>query len=278
MNLVTFTSDFGLEDEWVAACKGVIKRIAPKIGIIDISHQVPSYNIRKGALILAGAVTYMPVGVHLAVVDPAVGTSRKAVALQVGRGDFLVGPDNGLLILAAERLGGILKAAEITNEDLMLKPVCPTFHGRDIFAPIAAYLAKGFSIEKLGPAIDPQSLVEAPFEKPKITLEGLECEAIDIDKFGTIRLNCTLEDLKKIGITHDKEVLVKLDAQSLTLPFLKSFGEVQEGEALLLIDSSNFLCIAVNQGSAALHWTVQGAEQIFGLRLGDKIKLAKISF
>lgn len=264
--VVAFLSDFGLTDEWVGVCKGVILKIFPQAQIIDISHQVPSFDVKKGAVLLANAVPYLPRGVYLAIVDPGVGTSRKAIIIQSQRGDFLVGPDNGLLIPAASRLAGIARVVEITSEKYISKQVCQTFQGRDIFAPVAAYLAKGISIEEFGPQLVPALLVRSPWGGPKFSEAEIECEIIDIDKFGTVRLNCSWPDLEKLGLTQRDEVELKWTGGQLTLPFLKTFGDVAAGEALLLIDSSDLLCLAINQGNATLR---------YGLKIGDKVKLNK---
>ncbi|MDI6689613.1 MAG: SAM-dependent chlorinase/fluorinase [Actinomycetota bacterium] len=264
--IITFLSDFGLADEWVGVCKGVVKGIAPHAEIIDISHEVPNFNVKKGALLLASAVPFMPKGIHLAVVDPGVGTKRRAIIILTKRGDYLIGPDNGLLIPTAQRLGGIKRVVEITNERYMHKPICPSFHGRDIFAPAAAHLAAGKDIDEFGPEIDINDLVQTPWSKARISGEEIICEVIDVDKFGTLRLNVTLHELMKCGIRLKNQILVKWDEKGIILPLLRTFGEVKAGELLLLVDSSDHLCIAVNQGSASVK---------LGLKVGSKITLIR---
>src|SRR3954451_1940160 len=155
MNVITFLTDFGLEDEFVGVCHGVIERIAPGARVIDINHGIQPQAVLQGALSLANALPYMPVGVHLAVVDPEVGSDRRAVALRGGDGRLYVGPDNGLLVIAAERLGGIAAAHELANRELWLEHVSWTFHARDIFSPVAAHLASGRRIEDARPPVDP---------------------------------------------------------------------------------------------------------------------------
>jgi len=262
--IITFLSDFGLSDEWVGVCKAVMIKISPEARILDISHQIPSFDVKKGALVLASALPFMPRSVHLAVVDPGVGTERRGIVIEARRGDFLVGPDNGLLIPAAIKLAGIKNIVEITNEKYFSTPISPTFQARDIFAPVAAYLANGVSMKEFGPAIKRDSLVKAPWGKPKVLKDRIEAEVIDLEKFGTIRFNCTRKELNKLGIDYGDRVKVRWADKELTLPFVKTFGEVAVGEALLLIDSSDFLCLAINQGEAASQ---------FGLKVGERVAL-----
>ena len=156
---VTFLSDFGTSDDFAGICHGVINLLCPDARVIHITHGIQPQAIGQGARVLAGAIHYLPVGVHLAVVDPGVGSERRAVALRSGDGRHFVGPDNGLLIPAAESCGGVVEAVAITNPDIMLQPVSRTFHGRDVFAPAAARLASGVPLSELGPAIEPARLV-----------------------------------------------------------------------------------------------------------------------
>lgn len=260
--MISFLSDFGLEDEWVAVCKGVIKRISPEAEIIDITHQIPPYGIRKGALVLASTLAYMPVGVHLAVVDPGVGGGRKPIAIRAKRGDSLVGPDNGLFSLAVERVGGVQEAVEITNHKFMLEPVSLTFQARDIFAPAAAYLSQGIELKEFGQALNLNELNKISLGKTKVLRSTLEAEVIDIDSFGTVRLNCYSDDLKKVGVLYGDEVVVKTNQGETVVPFLKTFSERPRSKSLLLVDSSGFVCLAVSQGSAA---------EELGLKIGDGI-------
>ena len=168
---VTFLSDFGLRDDFVGTCHGVIKRIAPDVQIVDITHGIPPRAIVQGALVLANTVPYMPQGVHLAVVDPGVGGPRRALALRDGDGRLYVGPDNGLLLPAAER-AGLTEAHEIVNPEYALSPVSRTFHGRDLFAPAAAHLARGLALEELGPPIAPEALVRLELPRAELATGG----------------------------------------------------------------------------------------------------------
>jgi len=265
---ITFTSDFGFEDGWVGVCKGVILNIAPGAQIIDISHGISSFNIRKASFVLSSSLFSMPVGIHLAVVDPGVGTSRCPIVLQVERGDYLVGPDNGLLIPAAEKLGGITKAIEIKNDGYISEFIRLTFQARDIFAPVVGHLANDVKLDDIGVEIPKDSLVSALWREAAISKKGkIECEAIDIDKFGTVHLNLSGDKLSKMNISYGKIVEVSWKKGSVKLPFCRTFDDVSVGNSLILIDSSNYLSVAVNQGSAA---------DFFKLKEGDKLVLNKI--
>ncbi len=264
MPIITFLSDFGLTDEYVSVCKGVIKKIAPEVEIIDITHQVPSFDIRKGAFFLSVVLPFMPAGVHLAVVDPGVGTDRRGIILQVKRGDFLIGPDNGLLIPAAQKLYGIIKAIEITNEKFFLGSPSPTFHTRDIFAPVAAYLSQSVSPEEFGKAINPASLVKPPWGRPRKAKRQVELEVINVDKFGSIRFNLEAKDLIKFGLNQNKLILNK-GGREIEIPILNTFGKIEKGKPLFYLDSSNLLALAVNQGDAS---------SFFGLKEGDRVRIS----
>ncbi|HUH20734.1 MAG TPA: SAM-dependent chlorinase/fluorinase, partial [Gaiellaceae bacterium] len=166
--VITFLSDFGLQDDFVGTCHGVMKRIAPEAEIIDITHGVPPQQVLQGALILRNTLPYMPEGVHLAVIDPGVGSHRRPLAVRSGDGRILVGPDNGLLLPSADALGGVFEAHELANPAYALDSVSRTFHGRDLFAPAAAHLALGVELAELGPPIDPQALVRLDVPEPEV--------------------------------------------------------------------------------------------------------------
>ena len=202
--LISFLSDFGLEDDYVGTCHGVMKRIAPDIEIIDITHGIQPQGVLQGAIVLANTLPYVPDGVHLAVVDPGVGSERRTIALRSGDGRLYVGPDNGLLVPAAEKLGGIAAAHEITNLEYALQPVSATFHGRDIFSPAAAHLARGLELEDLGPAIEASSLARIEVPKPEISGRRIRACCLYVDRFGNMQLNLTREDVEKFGIQPGK--------------------------------------------------------------------------
>lgn len=260
--IIGFLSDFGLADGFVGICKGVIKDINQDAEIIDISHDIPDYDARKGAFILASAVPFVKAQVFIAVVDPGVGASRRGIAIQTEKGSLLVGPDNGILLPAASRLGGIKRVFELTNKKFMLQPVSQTFHGRDVFAPIAAHIALGTDIGEMGPEISPQTLAKPPWKEAELAGDVLRTQVIDIDKFGTVHLNASAGDLSKLHIGLNSQIKLTWDKRQRILPLLETFGQVKRGEALLLVDSSSFLSIAVNQDSAA---------QKLRLKLGDTV-------
>jgi S-adenosylmethionine hydrolase len=230
--------------------------IAPQALIVDITHEVEKYNIRHGALMLWCALPFLPMGAHVCVVDPGVGTARRPVALETGRGDYLIGPDNGVLLPGAERLGGVTRAHQIENTQYRLPVVSSTFHGRDVFAPAAAHLALGVPLEAIGRAIDPTELVRTDWPTSKIGDETIETAVIYRDTFGNLKLGCLASDLVQAfpDIRHGEMLYVQrvgLRAAAVPLPWALTFGEVGPGECLLYEDSYGRLCIAQNQGSAA---------------------------
>lgn len=255
--VITFATDFGPSAP--AVCRGVMYRIAPDALIIDISHQIPRYSIRDGAGTLVFALPYMPVGVHVAVVDPGVGTERRAVALKVARGDVLIGPDNGLLPPAADRLGGVVAAHVLENRDLMLPTISSSFHGRDVFAPMAAHLAMGTPIEVVGPAIDPATLVRLDIPRPVVTRGALQTRIVHILVFGNATFAGSTADLEAaIGpLVPGRRVTVEFPAHegrpavTETTVWERTFGRVPVGASLLMEDSEGHLSLADNQGNAA---------------------------
>jgi S-adenosylmethionine hydrolase len=249
---ITFLTDFG--DTAPATCRGVIWSILPDARINDLTHGSQAFGIRDGAFLLWSSVPYQPVGVHLAVVDPGVGTERRGIAIQVARGDRLVGPDNGLLMMAAERLGGIVAAHELTNRALWRDAVSHTFHGRDIFAPVAAHLAAGVAIGEVGPWIDPATLVALTMPEAGVVGDALETSVIFIDSFGNARLAGQPADLAALrgGLAPGDRFTVRIGAEEHDVAWQTTFGGAREGEALLYEDADYAgLAIGVNQGSAA---------------------------
>jgi len=260
--IITLTTDFGLRDPYVAEMKAAILGIDPKLVIVDVSHQIEKYNVRMGAYVLASACGYFPTGtVHVAVVDPAVGTRRRPVLVEAERG-YLIGPDNGLLALAARRMGGFRRAWRITNCKLMLSVVSDTFHGRDIFAPAAAHLARGIPPEQFGPEIHG---IEEP-EFAKVTLRGsmLVGEVVHVDDFGNIVTNIPEENLK--AFKNKDKIHVTIGKRRVRLELLRAYAEAARGEPLALVGGHGFLEISLNQGNAA---------ERLGARGGDKIVLGK---
>ena len=250
---ITFLTDFG--DTAPATCRGVIWSILPEARINDLTHGSRQFGIRDGAFLLWSSVPYQPVGVHLAVVDPGVGTERRPIALRTARGDHLVGPDNGLLMPAAERLGGITDAHVLDNRALWrAEDVSATFHGRDIFAPVAAHLAAGTPIAEAGTAVDPAELVPLAFPEPRVSGSTLHTSVLFIDAFGNCRLAGQPEDLAALRgrLEPGDMFIVRVGEERHTVPWQATFGAVETGD-LLLYDDADYagLGIGVNQGSAA---------------------------
>lgn len=247
---VTFLSDYGLEDEFVGVCRGVIKRFAPDVEIIDIAHGIPPQDIRAGATVLAQAVRYMPPAVHMAVVDPGVGTKRRAIVLATKTGPPLVGPDNGVLWLAAEALGGATDAYSIDNESLYLEQTGRTFHGRDIFAPVSARLALGMPMDEVGAQLALDEIVKLDVPAPQIHDDHVHARVLQTDHFGNLQLNCVREDIESIGVLLGDVVEIRLGARSFHVSYGQAFSEVSVGKLVLLEDSHRALSIAINQGDA----------------------------
>ena len=250
--VIGFLTDFGL-DGAAAICRGVMLSIARDAQIVDICHTVAKYAIADGAYLLGSAVPWLPVGVHVAVVDPGVGTDRRPIALRAARGDVLVGPDNGLLLPAAERLGGIVEARLLANRAWMLPDTSSTFHGRDVFAPIAAHLALGEPFEAVGPAIGPSELVRLELPTPMGEAGSLATGITYVDSFGNVRLAGTVGDLTAaLGAIEPGTILeLELQGASERAVWRRTFGEAAAGELLAYQDSSGSLAIAVSSGSAA---------------------------
>lgn len=250
--IVTFLSDYGLEDEFVGICHGVMLRIAPHLRIIHLHHNILRQDIRHGAVVLEQCVAYTPDAVHLAVVDPSVGSKRRAIAVETGWGEIYVGPDNGLLMPACRASGGVRKAFDITDERFMMTPVSKTFQGRDVFAPAAAHIANGVEPSEFGPEIPAEDLV--PFEIPKAWVhdDHLHAEVLQVDRFGNLQFNMNCEKLKEVGLYNNGEhIEVRLEGQRLHVPFAHTFADVKAGEFVVVEDSYKHLSLAVNKGDAA---------------------------
>ncbi len=247
---VTFLTDFGLQDDFVGTCHGVIKRIAPDVQVIDITHGIPPRAIVQGALVLANTVPYMPVGVHLAVVDPGVGGPRRALALRDDDGRSYVGPDNGLLLPAAERVG-IAEAHEIVNPQYALSPVSRTFHGRDIFAPAAAHLANGLALSELGPPIDPSALVRLELPQPEVRTNRIGATVLYVDAFGNMQLNLTREHLDRADVQPGARIELELAGQRYYAVAARTFSDARSGDLILYEDSYGNVAVAMNRGNAA---------------------------
>jgi S-adenosylmethionine hydrolase len=262
--VITFLSDFGLEDDFVGTCHGVIKRIAPETDVIDITHGIEPQRILQGALVLANTLPYMPEGVHLAVVDPDVGTPRRALVLRTGNGRLLVGPDNGLLVPAAETLGGIEAVFEITNRRYALEPVSATFHGRDLFSPAAAHLSVGLDPTELGSALEVETLVRPEIPRPEIGERRVRATCLYVDRFGNIQLNLRASQLEALGIVPGRQVEVEVIMERFYALAARTFAEARPGEIILYEDAYQNVALAISRGNAA---------ETFGVRAGMEVRL-----
>ena len=265
MSIITLLSDFGLKDPYVAEMKAVILSIHPQARIVDITHEIEKFNIRMGAFVLASATPYFPAGtIHVAVVDPGVGTKRRPIIVET-KCSYYVGPDNGLLMLAAQK-EGVGHVYYVNNPQYMFPRVSRTFHGRDIFAPVAAHLAKGNSPSAFGPEIQNYALPE--FAKPCVRKGELFGEVLHIDDFGNVVSNISEEDLEKMGIHEGGSLRVKLDDKTLTLKLCSAYGEVPAKTPLTIIGSNDFLEVSINQGSAS---------RIFKAKIGNPLRVSLAS-
>lgn len=250
---ITFLSDYGYRDDFAGVCRAVIARIVPEATVIDLTHGIDRHDVRGAGLMLAAALPYAPEGVHLAVVDPGVGTPRRAVAVRVAEGDrVLVGPDNGLLWPAAERLGGAVAAADVTLSRFRLEPISATFHGRDVFAPVAAHLAGGASLDEAGEALDPADLVRIEVSAALIEAGPVvRARVARVDGFGNLILDLAEARLPESGLRLGRPLRVATGEGDREAIFTRTFAEAPDGELLLYVDSSGSAALAVNRGSAA---------------------------
>jgi S-adenosylmethionine hydrolase len=264
---ITFLSDYGLADGFVGTCHGVIARICPQARVIDLTHGVPRHDVRAGAVLLADALPYVPDGVHLAVVDPDVGAERRAVALRLGDGRILVGPDNGLLAPAAERGGGVIEAVDIARSAFRLQPVSATFHGRDIFAPVAAHVAAGVPLGQTGDPLDPADLVALELPGAQRVDGALVAYVRYVDRFGNLQLDAGHEDLAGSGLKLGRRATVQpAGGAERTLLYVRTFADVGPQEPLLYEDAARRLSVAVSHGSAA-QWLEVGVGDELRIRL-----------
>jgi S-adenosyl-L-methionine hydrolase (adenosine-forming) len=243
----------------------VIKRIAPDVEVIDITHGIPPQHVLQGALVLANTLPYMPVGVHVAIVDPGVGGDRKPLALRGADGRVYIGPDNGLLLVAAERLGGVAEAVEIAERAYMLEPVSHTFHGRDIFSPAAAHLVTGVELGQLGPALDPGSLRRLEVPEPAIGEARIRATVLYVDRFGNVALNVTAEQLSRVGIDPGARVEVEVGFERYFAMAARTFADARTGDIVVYEDAYSNIALAINRGSAA---------QMFSVQVGDELRLS----
>lgn len=256
---IVFLTDYGMADEFVGVCHGVMLRVAPDARVIDLTHSIPRQDVMRGALTLGRATSYMPGdAVYVAVVDPGVGSERKSIAVRAASDALLVGPDNGLLSLAWEALGGAEVAVEIASDDVVLRPVSRTFHGRDVFAPAAAHLAAGMPLAAIGPPLEVEELHVLELPGPMVAAGAIGARVIGIDGFGNVQLNVGSHDLDSAGVGP---ILI---VRGRPVPRVGIFADVPQGTLAAIIDSHDQLALVVNQGSAA---------DMLGLSVGKTVVL-----
>jgi S-adenosyl-L-methionine hydrolase (adenosine-forming) len=259
--VMTFLSDYGHDDDFVGVCHGVIARTTPDARVIDVTHGIPRHDIRSGALVLRRALPFFPAGVHVAVVDPEVGAERRAVALRTAEEDrILVGPDNGLLMPAAKRFGGVAEAIEISRSKHRLQPTAATFHGRDVFAPVAAALAGGAPLAEAGEPLEPDKLVGLKMPEARAENGQLIAHAVAFDRFGNVMLDVEHDEVGEHGLRLGHPVSVNDEDGH----YATTFADVAAGRLLLYEDAYRWLALAVNRGSAA---------DLLGLRLDDEVRI-----
>jgi hypothetical protein len=259
--IITFLTDYGLDDEFVGVCHGVMRRAAPDVPIVDLTHGITRHAVREGALTLRNALPYTSPGVHVAVVDPQVGTERRAVAVRCAGDDrLLVGPDNGLLSLAWELFGGAVEAVDISRSRHRLEPLSATFHGRDVFAPVGAALATGEPLGDAGDPLDPAELEVLSLPDPRRDGDALVAHALTIDGYGNVGLNVGHSDAMEAGIRLGD----RIDVNGREALVLQTFADAAAGELLLYEDAWRSLALAVNRGDAA---------ELLGLSVDDEVRL-----
>ena len=264
--LITLTSDFGVQSQGIGIMESVALEINPEAHVIHLMHGLPDFDLFYAARTME-TINYMPVGYHVCVVDPGVGTKRKPIIIKVGRGDYLIGPDNGVLISATRFLGGIKKVVEITNKRYMRQPISPVFHGRDIFVPAAAYLSKGVKIGEFGTELEQENLEKAPYEEALINNNGIHAKVISINKFGSLHLNITHDAWDSFNIKLKDEITFKIKNRDIIIPFVTTFGNVEKGNPLIIKDDYGRIEVALNQDSFA---------RKYGIKIGDKVVIIKV--
>ncbi len=249
-NIICFSSDFGLEDTWVGVCHAVIHQACPQARIVNLSHQIPAFDIRKGAAIAAAGVYQLPEAIHLVVVDPGVGGGRADLCLVCAAGTRLVGPDNGVLMAAARRAGGIESAFSIDSEKIDFRAPLATFHARDVMAPAAAALACGVQPSSLGHPLDSDALTPAPFGPCASDGLAVKAEVVDIDRFGSVRLGIDTEEIDRLGLRANR-LEIAFGHVVVDVPFGDTFSDVEPGEPVAMVDSSGWLTLSVRMERAS---------------------------
>ena len=264
MSVVTFLTDFGLQDDFVGTCHGVIAGIAPDARVIDVTHGIPPQAVLQGALVLRSTTRFMPVGVHLAVVDPGVGGDRRAVAVGTSAGRTFVGPDNGLLMLAADE-AGVTAVHELADERYRLSEVSRTFHARDVFAPAAAHLATGVAISELGPAVDPATLIRLEVPDPDVRRTQISAQVLSVDRFGNVATNVRREHIDALGLADGDRVEVRFALDGYYAFVAGTFADAAPGELILYEDSNGLVTLAISRGDAA---------RLTGAASGDELRIS----
>lgn len=268
--VITLLSDYGLSDEFVGVCHGVIAKICPEARVIDVSHGIPRHDVGTGAITLAHALPFLPVGVHVGIVDPDVGGERRAVALALADGRVLVGPDNGLLWPAAEAAGGVRSAVEISHSPLRLEPVAATFHGRDIFCPVGAHLARGATLAEAGAPLDPGELIRFEVPAPRLDRGRLRATVCLVDRFGNIQLGAAHGDAERLGLRLGMPVELRPPSSELhAARYVRTFADAQRGQLILYEDAAGQLAVAISHGNAAALLELRAGEELLVAPLPD---------
>ena len=260
---ITFLTDFGVQDDFVGVCRGVMRGIAPEATVIDITHGIPPQAVMQGAVLLARSIPYMPVCVHLAVVDPGVGSDRRPIAVRTSAGRIFVGPDNGLLMRAVDR-EGIESARALTNDRYHLEEVSRTFHARDIFAPVAAHLAAGTEFGDLGERVEPDDLVRIDLPEPEIGKDKLVGNVLTVDRFGNLALNVLREHLEDLSLAPGDWVELQFALDPYYAQVAETYADARPGELILYEDSYGAISVAVRNGNAA---------RLAGASAGDRVRI-----
>ena len=261
---ISLCTDYGWTDGFVAVCHGVIARIAPQARVLDVTHAIGPGDVRHGSVVLADTLPWLPPAVHVAVVDPGVGTARRGVALVSGEA-VLVGPDNGLLVAAARALGEVRAAYQLVEPSYRLPTVSATFHGRDVFAPAAAHLARGVPPDALGPEVDPASLVSLPAPVCQVDGGRIRVEVLAVDHFGNVALAAGAAELAASGLRAGESAMLRWPTGARPVRLGETFADVAHGELVALLDAAGHLAVACHGGSAARHT---------GLRPGAVVELS----
>jgi hypothetical protein len=266
---IVFLSDFGYRNEWVGICHAVMNRVAPGSAIVDLSHGVPPLDVRGGAILLADSLPYLARdAVLLAIVDPSVGRDRD-VAIETNAGRVMVGPDNGLLAPAAAVLGGVARAVEITSPEIVLTPISPSFHARDVLAPAAAHVAAGAELEQLGPPIEPTTLAALAIPEARIEPGKIECEVLDLNRFGNVLLNVREPQVAEARLDGAQEIRVDSTSASGRARRVATYGDVDAGDWGLIVDPRGWMLVI--RGNPA-----NAAEGLGSVSPGDPIWLTAV--